>query len=229
MRRHRARDLEPAAVRVREAVGGLVPAVARSSRLPKKASRSSARAAISRSSRRARGRAAAPTARTRAFVCAVHRRHDVLLHRHVQEQAERLERARDRRSLAIWCGSEADEALAVEEDLAAGPAGRSPVTRLKSVVLPAPLGPITLTISPSPTCRSRSVDCRQAAERLAHAAQLEERARRPARSDRSPPAACRGSPGAGRPSSARAARRTGCRRVVLGSTTSRFSQTNAAR
>src|SRR3954447_5661635 len=32
-----------------------------------------------------------------------------------------------------------------------------PVMRLKTVVLPAPLGPITLTISPSPTCRSRSL------------------------------------------------------------------------
>jgi hypothetical protein len=29
-----------------------------------------------------------------------------------------------------------------------------PVTRLKSVVLPAPFGPITLTISPSRTSRS---------------------------------------------------------------------------
>src|SRR3954453_2469750 len=29
-----------------------------------------------------------------------------------------------------------------------------PVIRLKSVVLPAPFGPITLTISPSSTCRS---------------------------------------------------------------------------
>ena len=31
-----------------------------------------------------------------------------------------------------------------------------PVIRLKSVVLPAPFGPITLTISPWATCRSRS-------------------------------------------------------------------------
>src|SRR5215210_8851343 len=30
-----------------------------------------------------------------------------------------------------------------------------PVIRLKTVVLPAPFGPITLTISPSSTCRSR--------------------------------------------------------------------------
>src|SRR5712691_1106532 len=31
-----------------------------------------------------------------------------------------------------------------------------PVITLKTVVLPAPFGPITLTISPSPTCSSRS-------------------------------------------------------------------------
>ncbi len=36
-----------------------------------------------------------------------------------------------------------------------------PVIRLKSVVLPAPFGPITLTISPSSTCRSSaSITCR---------------------------------------------------------------------
>ena len=42
-----------------------------------------------------------------------------------------------------------------------------PVIRLKTVVFPAPFGPIRLTISPSPTCRSRSVStCRPPNESL---------------------------------------------------------------
>ena len=36
----------------------------------------------------------------------------------------------------------------------------TPVMTLKTVVLPAPLGPITLTTSRSPTCRSSSVIAR---------------------------------------------------------------------
>ena len=50
-----------------------------------------------------------------------------------------------------------------------------PVTRLKTVVLPAPFGPIRLTISPSSTCRSRRSATREAAEGLRHVLELEER------------------------------------------------------
>ena len=49
-----------------------------------------------------------------------------------------------------------------------------PVIRSKSVVLPAPVGPITETISPSSTCRSRSETDLQTAERERDALQLEQ-------------------------------------------------------
>ena len=50
-----------------------------------------------------------------------------------------------------------------------------PVIRLKSVVLPAPFGPITLTISPSVDLQVELRDDLEAAERERDAAQLEQR------------------------------------------------------
>ena len=65
-----------------------------------------------------------------------------------------------------------------------------PVIRLKSVVLPAPLGPITLTISFSSTCRSRSVHGAQAAEGEAHLVELEQRRHQTISTRRSPSSPC---------------------------------------
>ena len=51
----------------------------------------------------------------------------------------------------------------------------SPVRQLKNVVLPAPLGPISPTISPSPTVEVDGVDRQQPAEALGHRPGLEQR------------------------------------------------------
>ena len=90
---------------------------------------------------------------------AVRRCHDVLLHAHVQEQPQSLERP-CQAAVRDLVGREPDDALALEEDVA-GIGLVDAVSRLNSVVLPAPFGPMTLTISPGMTTRSRSsITCR---------------------------------------------------------------------
>src|SRR3954447_6332404 len=60
----------------------------------------------------------------------------------------------------IWCASR-PTMLRPSKRMSPESGRYRPVMRLKSVVLPAPLGPITLTISPSSTCRSSSeMTCR---------------------------------------------------------------------
>ena len=66
---------------------------------------------------------------------------DVVEHGHVLEEPDGLEGARDA-APHDRVGAQADEAPALEEDLALRPAGMRPVTTLKKVVLPAPFGPI---------------------------------------------------------------------------------------
>jgi hypothetical protein len=89
------------------------------------------------SSRVAAVRSMAPTRRTR---CAVAADHDVLQRRHVGEQADVLEGARDAGG-GDACGAVPVQRRAVEDDLPRSAAYR-PVSTLKKVVLPAPLGPI---------------------------------------------------------------------------------------
>ena len=170
--RRRAGDLEPAPVRVREAVGGLRPSGSRRAARRRSASRSSASCAISRSSRRMPGvrRTERSDARLRVPVGSGH---DVLLDRHVQEQPQRLERPRDAAARDL-VRVEAEDDSSLEEDLALL-GGYTPVITLNSVVLPAPFGPITLTISPSPTVRSSPSRHAKPAERERELLHLEQR------------------------------------------------------
>ena len=115
LRRGGARDLQPAPVRVREAVCGLVPAVAYEALAEE---REALRgefpdlALFAAHSRRAQHRAEDARARV-----AVRGRHDVLDDAHVQEETQRLERPRDT-ALADLVRLEADEALSFQEDVA---------------------------------------------------------------------------------------------------------------
>ena len=56
----------------------------------------------------------------------------------------------------ILCGAR-PEILSPSKTISPESTWKIPVIRLKTVVLPAPFGPITLTISPSSTCRSSSL------------------------------------------------------------------------
>ena len=93
IRRGRARDLEPPPVRVRERVRGLVPAVAHQPLAEEREpllGEPLDLALLAAHARRAQHRAEDAGLRV-----AVRGRHHVLLDRHVQEEAQRLERARD--------------------------------------------------------------------------------------------------------------------------------------
>ena len=112
-----ARDLEPPPVRVREAVRRLVPAVAhqpiaeeREPRLGELADLALLTALAGRAEHRPED--AGPGV-------PVRRRHHVLAHAHVQEQAQRLEGARDP-ALGDLVRLEADDAAPFEEDVACG-------------------------------------------------------------------------------------------------------------
>ena len=94
--------------------------------------------------------------------------HHVLLDRHVQEEPQRLERPCDP-APGDLVRLEAEQALAGER-MSPASGAYTPVTRLNSVVLPAPFGPITLRISCSSTCRSSALMHAQAAEALRDAA-----------------------------------------------------------
>ena len=102
---------------------------------------------------------------------------DVLEHGHVRDQLHVLERPRD---------AEADDALRRRADRSCCPASRSrpplagstPVIRLNMVLLPAPFGPISATISLRLHVERHVVDGNDAAELLAGLAHLAA-ARRP--------------------------------------------------
>ena len=114
VRRHRPRDLEPAAVGVRERVGGLVPAVAHQPLAEERELLLGERgdlALLPAHPGRAQHGAKDPGARV-----SVGRGHHVLLDGHVQEQPQRLERPRDAPARDLVRG-EAHDRLAVEKDL----------------------------------------------------------------------------------------------------------------
>ena len=104
---------------------------------------------ISRSSRRARGSAEDRRGRAPACVCpyaaAMTFSLTVML-----RNSRRVWNVRATPRCVILCGASPTMLSSVEAGCRPRRAGRSPVTRLKSVVFPAPFGPMTLTISPSP-------------------------------------------------------------------------------
>ena len=115
-RRGGARDLEPPPVRVREAVRRLIPAVAHE---PLAEEREALRGELP-DLPLLTAHAGSPQHRAEhaGVRVAVLGRHDVLHHAHVQEEPQRLERARDA-ALADLVRLEADEAFPLEQDVAA--------------------------------------------------------------------------------------------------------------
>ena len=117
VRRRRAGDLEPAAVGVGEAVGGLVPAVAHQPLAEEREPLLGELAdllLLAAHARRAQHRAEDAGLRV-----PVRGRHHVLAHGHVEEEAQRLERARDPAARDL-VRLEALDARAGEDDVAAG-------------------------------------------------------------------------------------------------------------
>ena len=78
----------------------------------------------------------------------------------------------------IALGRSPTRLCALEGDAAAVGRGSSPVTALKNVVLPAPLGPISPMMAPRGTTRSTSLSAIDAAELLGDAARPRASARR---------------------------------------------------
>ena len=191
LRRRRASDLEPAAVRVREAVGRLVPAVAHQPlaeegelllgelvRL----------ALLAASPRETEHRLDERRARA-----AVRRGHDVLLDAHVQEQPERLERARDA-AVRDLVRREPDDALAVEQDVAGvglvDAGDEVEERRLAGAVRADDAHDLALV-----HLQVQIVDALEPAERLAHPLELEQASA----IRRSPPVPAPGAPADARP------------------------------
>ena len=117
VRRRRPGDLEPAAVRVREAVGGLVPAIAHQPLTEEREPLLRELAdllLLAPHARRAQHRAEDAGLRV-----PVRGRHHVLAHGHVEEQPQRLERAGDPAARDL-VRLEALDARAGEDDVAAG-------------------------------------------------------------------------------------------------------------
>ena len=117
VRRGRAGDLEPAPVRVGEAVGGLVPAVAHQPLAEEREPLLGELADLLLLAAHA-GRAQ-HRAEDAGLRVPVRGRHHVLAHGHVEEQAQRLERAGDPAARDL-VRLEALDARAGEDDVAAG-------------------------------------------------------------------------------------------------------------
>ena len=83
---------------------------------------------------------------------------------------------REMPSPAMRYGARPQQIVAVEDDAAALSGGMKPVSRLYSVVLPAPFGPRMPTISPCSTEKRHVLDRMQAAEVLVEVLDLEQRA-----------------------------------------------------
>ena len=149
-------------------------------------------------------------------------RHDVLLHRHVQEQPQRLERARDP-ARGDLVRLEAEQRLALEPDVAGvglvDAGDEVEERRLAGAVRPDHADDLALV-----DVQVELVDAREPAEALRDALELEQRRHQTISTRDVPSSPC------GR-AFISTIRITPMRisRVMLGSTTSRFSQTNAAR
>ena len=222
LRGGRARDLEPAPVRVRERVRRLVPPVAHQPPAEERELLLRERGdlpLLAPHPRRAQDRADDAGLRP-----AERRRHHVLLHGHVQEQPQRLERARDA-ALRDHVRRQSEQRGPVEEDLAAVGAvdagDQVEERRLAGAVRADHADDLALV-----DVQVEPVDHLQAAEGLRDPLQLEdaEAAAQTISTLEVPSSPC----GRQLISTIRSAPRSRIR-VTLGSVTRRFSQTNAAR
>ena len=216
----RARDLEPAPVRVRERVRGLVPAVAHQplAEEPELLLREPVDLLLlAPLPGCAQDRAHEAGARVR-----VRGGHHVLLDRHVEEEPQRLERARDA-ELRDLVRREADEVAALEQHLAlVGPVDTGDQVeqrRLARAVRPDHADDLALV-----DVQVEVGDHVQAAERLRDSLELEQRRHQTISTRVVPSRPC----GRAFINTIRIAP-ISSRRVTLGSSTSRFSQTNAVR
>ena len=94
-------------------------------------------------------------------------------HAHILERHRHLEAARDAEP-GVRLGRRAGDVGAVEAGCVPAVGAMSPARQLKNVLLPAPFGPISPTISPSRHRQVGAVDRAEAAERLDDAARLKQ-------------------------------------------------------